>query len=198
MKRSITESLALDAAIEIERFAAFDHPTRRFIAYALSRVPELEDLMGNNSLPGGNAALPFIVSDDEAAERDAAYAALPRLRACTAPGEAGARERRLAFGDLLAMAVVDLRWKRLTAIAPFLFCYERLAGPQWRELLPLCWKEAALQRRRKAQPHVQLPLDGRLREDAAVPNLLADDSPPRFYPTMADADSFGSPLLVGL
>ncbi len=93
---------------------------------------------------------------------------------------------------------MDLRWKRLTVVAPFLFCYERLAGPQWRELLPLCWKEATLQRRRKAEPHVQLPLDGRLREDASVPNLLADDSPPRFYPTMADADSFGSPLLVGL
>ena len=154
--------------------------------------------MGNNSLPGGNAALPLAVSGAENAEREAAYAALARLRACTAPGETGRRERRLAFGDLLAMAVVDLRWRRLTSIAPFLFCYERLAGPQWRELLPLCWKEATLQRRGKAKLHIQLPLDGRLREDGAVPSLLDDDSPPQFYPTMADADSFGSPLLAGL
>ncbi len=198
MTSRLTELLALDPAIEIERFAAFDRPTRRFIAQALSRVPELVARIDDNRLPGGNKPLPFSVCDDEEAERGRAYTALPRLRACPAAGPVGARERRLAFGDLLAMAVVDLRWKRLTAIAPFIFCYERLAGPQWRELLPLCWKEAVAQRRRKVQSHVQLPLDARLREDCSVPNLLDEDHPPRFYPSMADAESFGSPLLAGL
>jgi hypothetical protein len=122
---------------------------------------------------------------------------LPLLRACTGKGAAGRRQRRLEFGALLEPARVDLRWKRLTTLPAFLFCYERLAGPAWRELLPLAWKEAVHQRRRKTPP--QLPLDGRLREDAAVPSALENEPAPWYFPSLADADAIGgAPLLAGL
>ena len=187
---------ALDASIEIERYATFDHPTRRFIAFALAQVPQLAAFVGNPAGVAGNAPLPFLLSDEERVERDAAYAAIPALRACRAKGIEGQRMRRQHFGDLLTMALVDLRWKRLTTRPAFIFCYERLVGGEWRELLIPCWKESVLQRRRKAPD--QLPLDRRLRDDAAVPNLLENDTPPMFYPSMADADALGNPLLAGL
>lgn len=100
------------------------------------------------------------------------------------------------FGDLLGMAKIDLRWKRLVALPPFIFCYERLAGPAWRQLLVPCWNEAKLQRGQRGP--AQLPLDVRLREDATIPRALENDPDPTFYPTLADADAFESPLLAGL
>jgi hypothetical protein len=187
---------ALDASIEIERFASFDHPTRRFIAYSLSQVPNLAEFIGNPADIAGNRPAPFVVSAEEQAERSAAYAAVTALRACRARGAAGQRLRRAHFGDLLGMAKIDLRWKRLRTRPAFIFCYERLVGAEWRELLIPCWKEAALQRRKRGP--VQLPLDRRLRDDASVPNLLEDDTPPIFYPSMADADAIESPLLARL
>jgi hypothetical protein len=190
------DGAALDASIEIERFASFDHPTRRFIAYAMTLVPELAAYIGNPGGVAGNPPAPFSVPPEEKAEREVVYAGIPNLRACRKKGAEGQRLRRQNFGDLLAMAKVDLRWKRLTNRAAFIFCYERLIGGEWRELLIPCWKEAALQRRKKGI--VQLPLDRRLRDDASVPNLLEDDTPPIFYPSMADADEFGAPLLTGL
>jgi hypothetical protein len=197
MPRRITEALGLDPAIEIGRYAAFDYPTRRFIAYSIGHIPEIASYRIERPGIADNSVTPFAVSDAETVERAAAYAMLPRVRAANALGASVQRERRLAFGDVLGMAIVDLRWKRLTAIAPFLFCYERLAGPHWRELLPLCWREATLQRR-KRKGAVQLPLDSRLREDASVPRLLERDPPPRFYPSLADAEQIESPLLAGL
>jgi hypothetical protein len=196
MRKGTIEGLMLDPSIEIEQFAAFDHATRRFIAHVLARVPALTARMADNVALAGNVPAPFAVSANETAERDAAYAGLPGLRACTAKGVVGQRERRLLFGDLLAMAKVDLRWKRLTDLPQFIFCYERLAGPAWRQLLVPCWIEAA--RQRKQRGPAQLPLDRRLRDDRSVPRGLENDSEPRFYPSMADADAFGSPLLAGL
>ena len=184
------------AAIEIERFASFDYPTRRFIAYALRLVPELADYIGDPSGIADNPPAPFLVGEQEQRERAAAYDALPLLRSCRARGRDGQRQRRILFGDLLTMAKVDLRWKRITTKPAFIFLYERLAGAEWRELLVPCWNEATLQRRRKGP--TQLPLDARLRDDTAVPNLLQDDMPPIFYPSMSDADAIGSPLLTGL
>jgi hypothetical protein len=192
MKSSAFDALAGNAALEIERFAGFDHPTRRFIAYAMYFVPGLVPPVWEQELTG-NQPLPFLVSDRECEERLAAYAPIHRLRACTATGSEGQHQRRLLFGDLLGMAIVDLRWKRLTALSPFLFCYERLVGSAWRQLLGPCWKEAVRQRRRKGA--VQLPLDPRLRDDAAVPHLLEHDDPPSYFPTLADADRIGLPLL---
>lgn len=184
------------AAIEIELFAGFDHPTRRFIAYALRQVPELAAYIGDPPSVADNPSRPFVVDPAERDERAAAYAAIPMLRACRARGREGQRLRRQQFGALLGMAKVDLRWKRLTTRPAFIFLYERLVGAEWRELLVPCWNEAALQRRRKGP--VQLPLNPKLREDSAVPNLLEDDQPPIFYPSMADADAFGAPLIAGL
>ncbi|HET7816631.1 MAG TPA: hypothetical protein VFK58_03535 [Sphingomicrobium sp.] len=186
----------MTAAIEIERFASFDHPTQRFIAYALQQVPELARYIGNPRTHAGNPTAPFVVNVLEQEERAAAYGRLPVLRSCKARGLEGQRERRLLFGSLLAMAKVDLKWKRLRTLPAFIFLYERLAGAEWRELLIPCWDEAVVQHRKKGP--TQLPLDRRLREDAAVPNLLTDDQPPMFYPSMADADTLGAPLLAGL
>lgn len=100
------------------------------------------------------------------------------------------------FADLLGMARVDLRWKRLAGLPEFIFCYKRLVGPAWRQLLVPCRNEAGLQRKSKSA--VQLPLDPRLRDDAAVPHLLESDDPPVFFPTLADADRIGLPLLGSL
>jgi hypothetical protein len=58
-------------------------------------------------------------------------------------------------------------------------------------LIPL-WKEAALTRKKRGP--IQLPLDRRLRDDHAVPNLLENDTPPMFYPSMADADALTTPF----
>ena len=196
MRRWRLGGAPLDAAIEIERFASFDHPTRRFIAYALAQVPLIAEYVGNPPSIGDNPPAPFVVSAQEEAERAEAYSFIPQLRTCRAKGAVGQRLRRQHFGDLLAMAKVDVKWKRLQTLAAFIFCYERLVGAEWRELLVPCWNEATLQRRKRGP--VQLPLDGRLREDAAVPNLLENDTPPMFYPSMADADALGAPLLTGL
>ena len=125
-------------SVEVERFAAFDHKTRRFIAYALSGVPELANRMLTSTTVAGNPPAPFTVSPAEEAERAAAYAALPALRACVAKGAAGQRERRLHFADLIGMARVDVRSKRLIDVPQFFFCYERLVGPAWRQLLVPC------------------------------------------------------------
>ena len=177
--------------LEIERFASFDHATRRFIAYAMYFVPGLVPPLWEQEV-SGNQPIPFVVPDKERQERLAAYASLRRLRDCTATGREGQRQRRLLFGDLLGMALVDLRWKRLTSLSSFMFCYERLVGPSWRQLLGPCWKEAVHQRKRNAP--VQLPLDPRLRDDVAVPHLLEHDEPPIYFPTLADADRIGAPL----
>jgi len=195
MKSRTIDTLAVNATLEIERFAAFDHQTRRFIAYAMYFVPGLVPPLDQQELTG-NQPVPFVVSDKERLERRTSYAPLYRLRDCTATGREGQRQRRLLFGDLLGMARVDLRWKRLTTLAAFIFCYERLAGPAWRQLLVPCWNEAVFQR--KAKGAVQLPLDRRLRDDAAVPHLLESDDPPAFFPTLADADRIGLPLLGNL
>ena len=193
-RRNIADR-ALDLAGEVALYAAFDLPTRRFIAHALSLVPQLRPIINPNIGLAGNPPLPFAVGEIEAAARTAAYAHIAPLRACTGKGAAGQRERRLAFGLLLEPARVDLRWKRLTSLAAFQFCYERLVGPAWRELLPLAWKESVLQRRKQAAPR-QLPLDPRLREDAMVPRSLEDDPAPWFYPSLADAEAAeGAPLL---
>jgi hypothetical protein len=76
----------------------------------------------------------------------------------------------------------------------------------WRQLLPLAWKDAVLHRRDRLPaprfsdlPAVQLPLDGRLRDNHAVPDLLRDEPAPWFFPSLADADAIdGAPLLAGL
>ena len=196
-KRTLDDRVA-DINDEVERFASFDHPTRRFIAYAITLVPELLPLINLNDGPAGNPPVPFAVSAEEAAERARAYEVLPLLRSCTAKGAQGQRQRRLNFGALLEPAGVDLRRKRLTTLPGFIFCYERIVGPAWRELLPLAWKTSVLQRRKKAAPR-QLPLDPRLRDDMAVPSKLEDDPAPWFFPSLADADSIGgAPLLAGL
>lgn len=186
------EQLSIDATREIELYAGFSHPVRRFIAHSLSHLPPWPHAVGglNESL---NPPLPFQQSEQEAAERAAAYAEAGQLRAANHYGEKGQRMRRQAFGIMLGMAKVDLKWRRLTKHDQFLFCYERLAGHFWRELLMPCWKEAVLQRRKKGP--VQLPLDARIRDDHSVPNRLEGDPAPRFYPTLADADAFDAPLL---
>lgn len=193
---SAIDALGIDPTIEIETFARLDHPTRRFVAYVLADVPDLVPRMGDNIGVAGNQPAPFIVSAKEASERAAAYATLPALRACTATGAEGQHQRRTHFGDLLAMAKVDVRWKRLNDLPAFIFCYERLAGPSWRQLLMSCWTEARHQRRQRGP--AQLPLDRRLRDDAAVPRSLENEPAPTYYPTMADADALANPLLTGL
>lgn len=192
MVKARLERLSIDAGLEIERFASFPTETRRFIAYALAFAPALPGAIGGLVDPE-NLPLPFLVSEKEFAERERAYAAIPSLRACGYRGVAGQKARRQEFGALLAMAKVDLKWKRLIRQDYFIFCYERLVGSHWRQLLPLCWNEAALQRRRDRGS--QLPLDRRLVEDASIPNSLDDDPPPMFYPTAEDADATGLPLL---
>jgi len=187
----------VDLNDEVERFASFDHPTRRFIAYAITLVPELRPLINVSELHAGNPAAPFVVTEKEATERAAAYSELSQLRACTAKGTEGQRQRRLLFGLLLEPARVDVRAKRLKSLPAFIFCYERIVGPAWRELLPLAWKETVQQRRKRPAP--QLPLDARLREDAAVPRVLEHEPAPWFFPSLADADAVGgAPLLAGL
>lgn len=190
------DGATVNAAIEIEQYGRFDYETRRFIAHALSLVPSVSEFVGNPPTHGDNSPASFNVSDAERDERTTAYAAVPTLRSEEARGAASRSFRRNHFADLLSMAQIDLRWKRLTTPAAFIFCYERLVGHPWRELLPLCWKEAALHRRKRLA--AQLPLDGRLRDDEAVPTLLDNDLPPIFYPTLADADAFGAPLLSRL
>ena len=196
MTRWRLDGAPVTAAIEIERYASFDHSTRRFIAYALRQVPELSRYIGDPRGVAENPPAPFVVTTQEEQDRRAAYDALPLLRSCRSKGREGQRARRMLFGDLLGMAKVDLRWKRITTMPAFIFLYERLAGAEWRKLLVPCWNEAVRQRR-KSGP-VQLPLDHRLREDGTVPNLLENDQPPMFYPSMADADAIGAPLIAGL
>lgn len=115
MKSRVLDSIATNGAQEIERFAAFDHPTRRFIAYAMYFVPGLVPPLNTQELTG-NQPVPYTVSDAERLERLDAYKCLFELRACTAKGSEGQRQRRLAFGGLLGMARVDLRWKRLKGL----------------------------------------------------------------------------------
>lgn len=197
--RPLNDKMA-DMATEVERFASFDLPTRRFIAYAIALVPELRALINQSELHAGNAALPFEIPLAEAKSRTAAYVLLPEIRACSGYGAEGQRQRRMAFGALLEIAFVDVRARRLTSLAAMLFCYERIAGPYWRELIPLCWKEAALQRRRRGQSRVMPPLDARLRDDEAVPDRLREEPAPWFFPSLADADNLvgNAPLLDGL
>jgi hypothetical protein len=197
-ERSITDR-ASDIAAEVEAFAALDHPTRRFIAHALTLVPDLAPLLSAEPVHAGNAPLPFSVDAEEAAERAAAYRAFTELRAANGRGRAGQQQRRMAFGALLVPALVDLKWKRLTTRPAFIFLHERLAGPMWRQLLPLAWNEAVLERKRRLKRGTQLPLDRRLVDDAAVPDLLRDEPAPWFFPSLADADNVGdAPLLAGL
>jgi hypothetical protein len=196
--RTITDR-AIDIAAEVEAFAALDHPTRRFIAHALTLVPDLAPLLSEGPVHGGNPPIPFTVGSDEAAEREKAYRAFDELRAASSRGIEGQHQRRMAFGALLVPARVDLKWKRLTTLPAFIFLYERLAGPMWRQLLPMAWNEAALERKRRVKRGPQLPLDPRLFTDAAVPDLLRDEPAPWFFPSLADADVVGdAPLLSGL
>ena len=186
---------ALDIAGEIEQFAGFDLATRRFIAHALWQVPDLRPIISNERPSSGNRPLPFDVSADEATQRAQAYRQIIVLRSCTGKGSEGQRQRRLHFGALLEPAMVDVKWKRLTTLAAFQFCYERLVGPSWRQLLPLAWQETARNRRNKALPR-QLPLDARLKDDASVPRLLENDPAPWFFPSLVDAEEIeGAPLL---
>lgn len=182
---------------EVERFSSFDLQTRRFIAHSLSLVAELQPIISKEQGVAGNPPLPFEVRPEEAAERSAAYAHISTLRQCTDKGTAGQKQRRMNFGLVLEVARVDLKWKRLTTLPAFLFCYERLLGPAWRELLPLAWKESVIQRRKKAQPR-QLPLDPRLKDDASVPALLENDPAPWFFPSLGDAEKAGGAPLLSL
>lgn len=184
-------------ADEVERFASFDLETRRFIAYALSLVPELQPIISREEGTAGNAPRPLEVGVVEATERTAAYAQVAALRNCTGKGWQGQNQRRLNFALLLEPARVDLKWKRLTTLPAFIFCYERLVGPAWRELLPLAWKESVLQRRKKAPPR-QIPLDARLISDDRVPARLEDDPAPWFFPNLADAERAGGAPLLSL
>lgn len=194
--RSITDR-ALDINEEIERFASFDLPTRRFIAHAIWQVPELRPLVSENVGPGGNVPAPFDVGEAEARARDKAYANFAALRACAGRGKEGRPQRRQNFGLLLEPAWVDVHYRRIRSYPAFFFCYERLAGPAWRELFLLCLREAAIHRRRKSPP--QTPLDYRLRDDNSVPDRLRDEPAPWYFPSMADADAIGeAPLLAGL
>ena len=192
MHKLSVESLSVDASQEMALFASFDHPTRRFIAHSLSFLPPWPDAVGGLTEPV-NPPLPFQQSDMETQERATAYADARKLRAANLYGKEGQAMRRQGFAIMLSMAKMDLKWKRLTKHEHFIFCYERLAGPTWRQLLMPCWKEAVFQRRKRGG--TQLPLDWRLVDDAAVPNSLERDPPPRFYPTLADADAIGVPLL---
>jgi hypothetical protein len=187
--KTTLENMTIDANGEIERFASFDHPTRRFIAHSLSFLPPWPGAIGDLHEPI-NPPLPYKQSDAEAAERALAYTDAGELRAANHYGEFGQKLRRQAFGILLTMAKCDLKWKRLTRKDHLIFCYERLAGHLWLELLPLVWNEAALQRRKKGL--TQLPLDQRILDNASVPNMLEKDAAPKFYPTLADADAFDS------
>ncbi len=189
------ERLTVDATREIEIYASFDHADRRFIAHSLSHLPPWPNAIGGLHEPE-NPPWPFKQSDREAEERAIAYQDAGLLRSANRYGTEGQRMRREAFGILLAMAKVDVKWKRLGQEPQFIFCYERLAGHFWRELLVPCWREAVFQSRRKGP--TQLPLDRRIRDDLSVPNKLERDPPPRFYPTLADADAFDAPLLGGL
>lgn len=191
-ERPNLDAITVDATQQIELYASFDLPTRRFIAHALSFLPPWPGAIGDLHEPL-NPPLPFQQSDAEANERAAAYADAGRLRASNHYAEKGQAMRRENFGILLTIAKVDLKWKRLTKKEHFIFCYERLAGHMWRELLMPCWKEAVLQRRKKGP--TQLPLDPRIIADSAVPNRLERDPAPKFYPTLADAEAFDAPLL---
>ena len=199
MTRPTITDRALDIATEVERFAAFDHPARRFIAHAISLVPELAPLLNDGPVHAGNPPLPFVVSEVEASERQEAYRAFTELRDADGRGTKGQRQRRLAFGALLVAARVDLKWNRLTSLAAFIFLYERLAGPMWRQLLPMAWNEASLERKRRNKRGAQLPLDWRLMDDRAIPDLLRNEPAPWFFPSLADADLIdAAPLLAGL
>ncbi len=186
------EGITVDATQEIQLYASFDLQTRRFIAHALSFLPPWPGAIGDlhETL---NPPFPFQQSEEEAKERAIAYADAGKLRASNHYGERGQAMRRENFGILLTMAKCDLKWKRLTKKEHYLFCYERLAGHMWRELLMLGWKEAVFQRRKKGA--TQLPLDARIVENSAVPKKLERDPAPKFYPTLADAEAFDAPLL---
>ena len=186
---------AVDASVEIDRFASFDHATRRFIAYALAINPP-GGLPPEGLASAENPSVPFRVRDNEHSERVAAYSQLPAIRAADRSGKVGRDERRLLAGHLLAAAKVDIRWKRLPSLKAALFLYERLAGAAWRELLVPILKEAGFQNRRKGP--AQLPLDARLRGDKDFLKGLESDPPPAFIPSLADADAFGLPLLSNL
>jgi hypothetical protein len=192
MSKFAIESMSVDAVQEMALFASFDHPVRRFIAHSLSFLTPWPGAIGGLNEPP-NSPLPFQQSDEEAKERAGAYADAGQLRAANHYGTKGQAMRRQSFGIMLSMANIDLKWKRLTKQEHFIFCYERLAGHMWRQLLVPCWNEAVRQRLKKGP--TQLPLDRRLIEDAAVPNSLERDPPPLFYPTLADADAIGMPLL---
>lgn len=190
-ERPDLEAITVDAKQEIELYASFDLATRRFIAHALAFLPAWPGAIGDLHEPL-NPPLPFQCEAAEAQERAAAYAEAGKLRASNHYGEKGQALRRENFGILLTMAKVDLKWKRLTKQEHFIFCYERLAGHMWRELLIPCWIEAVFQRRKKGP--TQLPLDRRLIDNAAVPNRLERDPAPKFYPTLADAEAFDTPM----
>ena len=117
------DSLSIDATREIEIFASFDYVTRRFIAHALSHLPPWPNAIGDLHEPE-NPPLPFKQSQDEAVQRAKAYEDAGHLRAANREGVTGQRMRRSAFGIMLAMAKVDLKWKRLTREDQFIFCYD--------------------------------------------------------------------------
>jgi hypothetical protein len=187
------EYLAVDASEEIERFSRFDHATRRFIAYALELLPLPPGTMRGLAAPL-NKPRRFEVPADEHTAREAGYAKLLRLREVsdgTGPLDT------LLLADLIEAARLDVRTKRLRGFAAYAFLYERLVGRAWRELLIVGWREAIRQRRRKGAA-IQLPLDARLRRDAAFLRGLAADPAPSFYPSLADADAIGIPLIADI
>lgn len=184
------ESLAVDVSEEIERFSQFDHATRRFIAYALDLLPLPP--CGTSGLAAPlNEPSRYDVPADEHSAREAAYAKLLQLR--DASNRSGPLNT-LLLADLIEAARLDVRTKRLRGFAAYAFLYERLVGRAWRELLIVGWREALRQRRRK-DAAIQLPLDARLRRDADFLHGLAADPAPIFYPSLADADAIGIPLI---
>jgi len=68
MKGSTFDALACKAALGLERFAAFDHPTRRFIAKAMDFMPGLAPPVWEQELTG-NQPVPYLVCDQECEER---------------------------------------------------------------------------------------------------------------------------------
>ncbi len=186
---------SVDASQEIALFASFDHPTRRFIAYALAINPP-EGIPPAGLAAPENPPLPFKVGAMEHEERVRTYRCFQALRAANKAGIDGRTERRLLLADLIGAARVDLKWKRLPSFAAALFLYERAVGPAWRELLNPALIEAGFQRRSKASP--QLPLDPRLRGDREGLHGLESDPLPVFQPSLADADALGLPLLGSL
>lgn len=201
-RRSIMDRAA-NLVDEVQRYAAFDLQTRRFIAYAIGLVPELRLIVNREEGVAGNEPLPFLVDAVEAAEREEAYQLFKDVRAADRRDDMGRQQREGVFNLLLAPARVDVRYGRIKSLSAFIFLYERLAGPSWRQLLPLAWEDAYAKRRQRlpmpqfsATPPLQLSLGQQLVNDLTAKDQLQNDAAPWFFPSLADAEKAGgAPLL---